>query len=720
MIQFFQLISIGAAVLNLLLAFFLLTRQFRSSLNRTYFLWGTSIAVWNIGVFFMFRVKDVEAARFWARFVHMGVIFLPVSLFHLALLVAQVRKSRWICGFYGLQIAFALLNFTPLFIADAKHVGYAWYSVAGPIYWLFMPVYSAAAVGTLAALNIRRTQVFPLHRARLHSLMLAAALLIAFGLNDILPILGIYTYPGTNSLIYPLGSLAAIFYGGIVSYSVLQHQLLNVHVTLGKVAAYLVRMFFFLLIGFSLLMVAAILFPKQLTMTGVGISLAVIVLSGSLASVLFPRLFGTGNDSFERRLLGDRFEYHDKIQDFVRSIPLHGDTNNLLQNFHDLLVNTVRIQSYHIILLDESSRKFSLFHSHPERHAAGAVDFAYDAPIFEVFRNERIGYLPFKQVYTMPVSPEAIRIAQAELALFDPEICFPFQSDEGPLGLLLLGPKAGGEPYTANDLYMFDLLVKSLAIVMNQIRLKNKVLQAEEMELLGRMSRGMAHDLNNLLTPVSTFLQLCASGRDLSRMPTELLQIAVRNVGTIKDYIQEALFFSQTQTAQFKFARLDLLIERVVQSFQASLDRKAITTTVEVPGEISIEMDEVLIQRLLSNLVSNSLDASPHGSTIRIVVEPLTLSGDPAEWQRIQVIDEGAGISPENLKRVLRPYFTTKIHGDETRGVGLGLAISQKIVQLHGGDLSITSEENKGTTVQVDLPCVQAQGRPAATAHLVA
>lgn len=707
MIQFFQLISIGAAILNLLLAVFLLTRQFRSSVNRTYFLWGASIALWNIGVFFMFRVSDEAAAVFWARVLHMGVIFLPVSLFHLALLVAQIRVGKWIHAFYGLQMLFAILNTTPLFIAGASHAGYAWYSVAGPAYWFFMPVYSAAAIGTLAVLYVRQKQVFPLHRARLHSLMLAAAILIVFGLNDIGPILGFQTYPGTDWRIYPLGSLAAIFYGGIVAYSVLQHQLLNVHVTLGKVAAYAIRMFFFFLIGFSLLLVAAIVLPERLDIPTFFTCLTVLVLSGAVASVLFPRLFGQGNDSLERRILGDRFEYHDKIHDFIRSIPLHSDTNILLQEFHELLVNTVRMDSYHIILLDESSRKFSLFHSHPQRNTAGAVDFGYDAPIFEVFRNSRIEYLPLNDIYTMPVNGRLTEDAKQELERFAPEFCFAFQSEEGPLGLLLLGKKIGGEPYTANDLYMFDLLVKSLAIVMNQIRLKNKVLQAEEQELLGRMSRGMAHDLNNLLTPVSTFLQLCAGGRADSRLPVELLQIAVRNMGTIRDYVQEALFFSQTQTAQFKYARLDLLIERVVQSFQTSLSRKGISVGIEVPGEVIIEMDEVLIQRLLSNLLSNSIDASPQGSSIRVSVDSLSLSTEEAGWQRIRVIDSGSGISPENLKRVLRPYFTTKIHGDETRGMGLGLAISQKIVQLHGGDLSISSEENQGTTVQVDLPCVQ-------------
>jgi signal transduction histidine kinase len=81
------------------------------------------------------------------------------------------------------------------------------------------------------------------------------------------------------------------------------------------------------------------------------------------------------------------------------------------------------------------------------------------------------------------------------------------------------------------------------------------------------------------------------------------------------------------------------------------------------------------------------------------------------EWLRIRIVDEGEGIRKEDLNRVFTPYFTTKNRGDEGRGFGLGLAICRKIVNLHGGNLSIASQLKKGTTVQVDLPSRQV--RPA-------
>jgi len=114
----------------------------------------------------------------------------------------------------------------------------------------------------------------------------------------------------------------------------------------------------------------------------------------------------------------------------------------------------------------------------------------------------------------------------------------------------------------------------------------------------------------------------------------------------------------------------------------------------------------VLIQRLLGNVLSNGIEASGAGTTIRIELQRLAAAATDAnrEWVRIRIMDQGAGISRENLQRITSAYFTTKDSGDENRGFGLGLAICRKIAHLHGGHINIASEENKGTTVTVDLP----------------
>jgi K+-sensing histidine kinase KdpD len=107
---------------------------------------------------------------------------------------------------------------------------------------------------------------------------------------------------------------------------------------------------------------------------------------------------------------------------------------------------------------------------------------------------------------------------------------------------------------------------------------------------------------------------------------------------------------------------------------------------------------------LLSNLLSNAVDASDEGAAIEIQLLRLPKTETSRDWYRIEVVDHGEGISPENLTRIFAPYFTTKNTGDGTRGFGLGLAICRKIANLHGGDLSVVSKLKKGTTMRLDLP----------------
>jgi hypothetical protein len=146
----------------------------------------------------------------------------------------------------------ACANFTPLFVAGVKNVGYAWYSIGGPAFWVFTVLYAILTSSTCVILYRRTLRPASLARTRAKSLLWAAAILIIFGANDILPILGVYQYPLSSVPIFPLGSLAAILFGLLVAYSVLQHQLLDVHIALGRVAAHLVRFAFLFAIGLGL------------------------------------------------------------------------------------------------------------------------------------------------------------------------------------------------------------------------------------------------------------------------------------------------------------------------------------------------------------------------------------------------------------------------------------------------------------------------------------
>lgn len=648
---------------------------------------------------------DPEAARRWLQILHLSLVWLPVSILHLSLLVAQTRRKPLVPIVYAVTIGLSVTIFIPdAYIQTIEPSIYGPVVVGGWAFKAYTFLYLSIACFTIVLLSVKQGKLAPLHRKRLQALLIGFITLVLAGANDLLLVLKLGQYPLTNINLVPLGNVAAIFYGVVVAYSVLQHQLLDVNLALSRVAAQLVRVAMMTLIGTLLVVVASFFDPTKASIFPYLAAVAAIFLSSVIASFIFPRLFGKGEELLERRLLGDRFELQDQIRGQIRRIRDCHEPTLLLAGLQDLLVRSLGLRSYQIILLDENSRGFRLLDSFPVQTDTRLPWLSLESAVFRYFKVTRASYLTCRAGSALPGEREIELLARAELLPFNPEIGFSLISGDDPFGLLLLGPKESAEPFTPNDLQLIQYLVLNLRLVLDQIRLKNQIHLAQEQEMLGRMSRGLAHDLNNLLTPIQTSLQLVQAGVTSPDTMDEILPMALRNVDTIRAYVNEALFFSRTHSLKLKRTDLNETVKATVGLLVAEAQRKNIRMAIDGATRAEVEIDEVLIQRLLTNLLSNAIDATPAGGSIRIEVTPLPRTERHREWYRIRVQDAGSGISPENLKRVFMPYFSTKNTGDKRRGFGLGLAIARKIVHLHGGNMGITSPPAKGTTVEVDLP----------------
>lgn len=707
---FYKVTCLVAGLFHLLLTVFVVSRDPRARVNRAYGVWGLSLVVWNLSAYFKLEMP-LDQSDFWVRMVHLGLVFALIGIFHLSLLICGIRVPRLIPFLYVVHVALAAtVVFGDLYVAGLTDTGFGAFAKPGPAFYLYLALYAVLNFVAIHLLLKRQRTLRGLHRVRARALLIGYVLLLFFGTHDLIQLklfeyFEIVTYPGLGLKIYPLANLTAIFYGLVVAYSVLQHQLLDIHVAMGQMAAQIVRVLFMFLTGLLLLLVALPFDPSSGSNPfPYFAALIVLLLNSILATVLFPRLFGKGEELLERRLLGDRFEYQDQIRSQIRRIRDCHEPTLLLAGLQNLLVRSMGLRSYQIILLDETTRGFNLFDSYPLQTDTRLPWLSLESAIFRYFKVSNIGYLVCRAASALPGERDVERQARAELRQFDPELCFSLVSGDDMFGLLLLGPKESDEPFTPNDLQLIQDLVLNLWLVLDQIRLKNQIHLAQEQEMLGRMSRGLAHDLNNLLTPIQTSLQLVQTGVTSPETLDEILPMALRNVETIRAYVNEALFFSRTHSLKLKRTDLNETVKATVGLVLAEAQRKNIRLAIDGAGRADVEIDEVLVQRMLCNLLNNAIDATPVGGLIRIEVAPLPRTERNREWFRLTVKDTGSGISPENLKRVFMPYFSTKNTGDKRRGFGLGLAIARKIVHLHGGNLVITSEQLKGTTVQVDLP----------------
>lgn len=239
---------------------------------------------------------------------------------------------------------------------------------------------------------------------------------------------------------------------------------------------------------------------------------------------------------------------------------------------------------------------------------------------------------------------------------------------------------------------MDNLLIRSQ--LSSQLELQTRL------ENLAVMSRGLAHDLKNLITPVSTFINSHECRTNPKAGEDTVYLAARRSMRVINDYVEEAHFFSKQLVPRLEPVNPHELLQEVLLALQTKAARESVVLELGPTSEETIQADRVLLLRLISNLLDNAIDASKAGGRVSLQARKT-----PEGQIKFAVVDSGAGIPSEALPRIFEPYFTTKDLGTEVHGFGLGLAISQKIVEIHGGKIAVRTSVGAGTTFEVSLPC---------------
>ena len=243
-------------------------------------------------------------------------------------------------------------------------------------------------------------------------------------------------------------------------------------------------------------------------------------------------------------------------------------------------------------------------------------------------------------------------------------------------------------------------------------RTEDLLRQAQKMEAVGQLTGGIAHDFNNYLTSILGNLQLIAE---------DLPEEAKEDLGELLDDARSAAEDGAQLTARLlAFSRKQKLAPTLcdpndlISGFERLLRRTlgaGVAFSMELAEAIpEVSIDSNQLENALLNLCLNARDAMPNGGSVIVSTslrrigsgdEADTLGADPGDYVSVSVSDTGTGIAPENLSRVIEPFFTTKATGE---GSGLGLSMIQGFVAQSGGAMEIASELEKGTTISMLFP----------------
>jgi signal transduction histidine kinase len=630
------------------------------------------------------------------------VVLIPVAVLHLSLLLAKVNGGIWLWLAYLVTILLEVSNLAGYFISGVRSFGYAWFEQAGPGFWAFGSVLPMMTLPAIAVLLGHRQKLPSEQRRKYTVLIVANAMLLVMGTHDLLPVLGYKQYPGTTINILPWGTLAAGVYGLAMAYSVLQDQLLDVRVTLGRFAATLVRLVFLVSVAFLILFLIASL-TGAFSMFAFAASMVSVAASALVTNYFFPKLLGRASEHLEHRLLGDHFEYQEQLRAFGESMARYNDQGKLIDDLMGLLTKSMRITTVHIAVFDARTG-FQQLNSTRPLQLANHIGEKTDLLICEHLRHAEALLLDLRNAPLFEPHGGAGAEARSHLRAMGAEYVFALRTRAQVIGYLAVGAKEKGTPFTLLDIELVVALVEQLSQALDRLALVERSQFAEKMELMAAMSRGLAHDLNNCITPVKTYLELMGLKPTGDPDDERLQRTAMEKMEVMRRYISEAIFFAQTLTPKYARASMLAVISAGLEVAGDKCRRANVTVDVSAVEDLSVIADGVLLQRMTANLISNAVDASAPGSMIWVKAGSLSVPSRRGSWYRLQFIDQGHGIDTENMTKVFQPYFSTRDAGDGTRGFGLGLTMCEKIVDLHGGAIKIESAIGKGTVVTADLP----------------
>ena len=694
-----KLLPLLALLLNVLLLGSALAGARKSHRHYVFALLAGAFAVWNLGVFGLRGSGDPATALTWERFLHYGVIPIPVLFYHYVLAFLDQRRNYLLIGGYAICGGFLAVCSTGLFMRGVTLTSWGYMPISGPLYPLFFVYLQAYIVlGLIRLLRAYPTLTSSFRRNRTKLVVGGVIVCLLGGLVDFV------RYIFGWDWLYPLGIPSNAVFALALGLAIVRYRLLD----LGMVAKWAVLYILtaatlgpFLIgaiYGVDLLVPGAPLTPDLRYIVAIALAVAVALpllrkLEGRLERLMFAREHGV----------------RDTLMALSKQMASILDLETLGRSLTDGLVDRVPLMHASLYLPAANGSSFALL--------AQALSSQSEAPpladVDDVVADwlRRAGKpLQAEEWAQYDRPPDRHMVSRLEAARVG--LALPLFAQGELAGVLLLGEKVSGGQFHPGEIELLEMLMGQTGIALENARLysnlrdqmneltqtQQQLIQAAKLAAVGELAAGVAHEINNPLMIILgncelALLDVPAESRAVKRL--KIIEAEATRAGKIT---RDLLNFARRREPRREPVAVEAVIERAVELLGTKLARGRVQVhTVLHPGMPPILGDADQLTQVLLNLGANAVDAMPDGGELVFQTE-LRPESDAVV---IKVIDSGVGMTAEHALRIFEPFYTTKPEG---QGTGLGMSVSLGIVKNHGGLIEVSSEAGRGTTMTVELP----------------
>jgi len=270
-------------------------------------------------------------------------------------------------------------------------------------------------------------------------------------------------------------------------------------------------------------------------------------------------------------------------------------------------------------------------------------------------------------------------------------VAVPLRAGDDLLGVLIVGDRVGGVPFTAEDFDLLKCAADQIASGLLGLQLSRQRVRSKELEAFQTMSAFFVHDLKNTASTLSLTLRNLQQHFSDPAFREDALRAVGKSVQHLNDLIARLTRLRQEWRVQSTPGRLENVIDAALAASGQDPRFEVIREFTEAP---QVLVDAVQMEKVIVNLILNARDAMPDGGTIRVA----TTRQDP--WVVLAVTDHGCGMNPDFVRKSLfKPFQTTK-----RNGLGIGMFHSKTIVDAHSGRMEVETAPGQGTTVRVFVP----------------